>query len=69
MPQLTLLRNFLTVRQAATRLGLAERTIQLKIFNGVLAAEPLNPDRPGRDYIIPIKEIERYERSHPRPAN
>jgi len=53
----------MTVRQAATRLGVAERTILRWIENGDLqGAERLEPERDKSDYIIPLAEVERLEK-------
>ncbi len=62
MTQATIKRNFLTVTQAADRLGVAERTIQHYINIQLIKAEPLDPGRERTIWIIPITEIERFER-------
>lgn len=62
MPQPLIDRNFLTVGQAAQRLGLAERTVEHWIATGQLKAEPLDPNRARTPAIIPLSEIERIER-------
>ena len=55
-------RNFLTVSQTARRLQVAERTVEHWITIGTLRAEPLDPDRARTPPIIPLTEIERFEK-------
>jgi len=61
-------RDFLTVRQAAERIGVAERTILHWISTGELQAEQLDPDRPYSDKLIPIRAIEALEKKRAQPA-
>mgnify|MGYP001565160855 CR=1 FL=1 len=60
----TLTRDFLTVSQAADRLQLAERTIIKYIGNGTIRAEKLEPEKPNSVWIIPLAEIEKYEKEN-----
>ena len=53
----TIKRNFLTVRQAAQRLKVAERTILRWIERGEIQAERIEPDRDRSDYIIALAEV------------
>ena len=61
-PATPIKRNFLTVRQAAERLNVAERTIQHWIAAKQLHAEPLEPERPVSNWIIAVAELERFEK-------
>lgn len=64
MPQSTIAikRNFLTVRQAAEFLGIAERTVLYLVATNKLAAEHLDPERPRSDLIIATAEAERLKK-------
>ena len=62
MAQTPIKRNFLTVSQAARYFKVAERTIEDWIATDKLHAEPLDPDRARTPPIIPITEVERFEK-------
>lgn len=55
-------RNFLSVHQAAVRLGIVERTVLQYIAAGKIYAELLDPDRPHSDKVVSRKSIEDFEK-------
>ena len=57
-------RDFLTVSQAADKLTLAERTVVKYIGEGTIRAEKLEPEKPNSVWIIPLAEIDRYQKAN-----
>ncbi len=49
----------LTLKQAATRLGLSPRTLRVQVYNGRLKATLI-----GTTYAVAASEVERYRREH-----
>lgn len=52
----------LTLVQAAEALGVSAVTLRVQIMRGKLRAT-----KPGRDWMVTEREVERYRREHLRP--
>jgi len=63
MTTTTIKRDFLTVRQAADELGVAERTIQHWIASGELQAEPLESGMARTTWIISRKALDDFKKT------
>ena len=52
-------REYYSVREAAARLGVTDRTITNWIASGRIKAQALNPDRQRPTWLIPAAELQR----------